>query len=97
MAMLYPTFGRLTLKKAPAKLTSGLIEVVEFEKEDTKYFRGEVVVSSLGYYTLNGEFIKTQFKVGDIVWYYKYNASEIRTDEGSFVMVGENDIIAVER
>lgn len=93
---LIPSSGRHVIKAEPLQLKSNDLILVEFEKEDTKHLRGVVVSASEGYYTMNGEYIKSQFKVGDAVWYFKYNAAPISLGRDSFVVVGENDIVAKE-
>jgi co-chaperonin GroES (HSP10) len=96
MSNLKPSFGRVILKNIQVEQASSIVLTVKFDDESAKYLRAEVIKASDGYYTLNGTWIPSQFKPGNIVWYYRYNSASIPAGKETYVAVSESDIIAVE-
>lgn len=64
--------------------------------EDKPEF-GEVVSMGPGKYTDNGELIKPQFKVGDVVLFQKYSTEKIRNpaDGKDYLILKQEDIRCV--
>ena len=44
---------------------------------------------------VDGKEVKMQVKVGDKVIYSKYSGTEVELDDGSFIVVKQNDILAI--
>ena len=96
MSNLIPSFGRVILKNIQTEQASSVLYTVKFDDENAKYLRAEVIKASEGYYTLNGTWVRSQFKEGDIVWYFRYNAASIAAGRETYIAVSESDIVAKE-
>ena len=57
--------------------------------------KGKVVACGEGKYAPNGTRIPMQVKVGDKVIYSKYSGTEVELDNEKYVIVKQNDILAV--
>ena len=57
--------------------------------------KGTIVALGAGKYSDNGELIKPEVKVGDKVLYGKYSGNEISINGVEYLIMRENDILAV--
>ncbi len=73
--------------------TSGGIILPDTAKE--KPMRGEIVAAGLGKLNDNGERIKLDVKLGDIVIYGKYSGTDVKIDNEDFLILRESDILAI--
>ena len=90
---LIPLADRVVLKKMEAEETtkSGFILVGSAkEKPDV----AEVVSVGPGG-MVDGKEVKMEVKVGDNVIYSKYSGTEVKLDEEEYIIVRQNDILAV--
>ncbi|MDD6442495.1 MAG: co-chaperone GroES [bacterium] len=89
---LKPLGNRVVLKyqEAEEKTPSGII-LPDSAKEKPQ----EAVVVAVGPGKTGGEDFKMQVKEGDKVIYSKYAGTEIKLDGEEFIIVSQNDIMAV--
>ena len=89
---LKPLGNRVVLKyqEAEEKTPSGII-LPDSAKEKPQ----EAVVVAVGPGKTGGEDFKMQVKDGDKVIYSKYAGTEIKLDGEEFIIVSQNDIMAV--
>lgn len=89
---LKPLGNRVVLKhqEAEEKTQSGII-LPDSAKEKPQ----EAVVVAVGPGKTGGEDFKMQVKEGDKVIYSKYAGTEIKLDGEEFIIVSQNDIMAV--
>ena len=57
--------------------------------------RGEIVAAGNGKKTEDGKVLPLDVKVGDLVLFGKYAGTEIKVDNDDFLMMREDDILAV--
>ena len=90
---LKPLFDRVVLKSVEAEETtkSGIILA---SKSQEKPQEAEVVAVGPGG-VVDGKEIKMEVKVGDQVIYSKYSGTEVKLDEEEYIVVRQNDILAV--
>jgi len=91
---LVPLFDRVVLKQITAEETtkSGIVLPGEANKE--KPGQGEVIAVGPGG-MVDGKEIKMEVKVKDRVLYSKYSGTEVELDDVKYVVVKQNDILAV--
>lgn len=92
---LKPLHDNVVLKPISAEDTtkSGIFLPETADKERPE--RGEVVAVGPGKRTKNGEIIPVSVKIGDKVMFKKYSPDEIKIGDEEYLLVGENDILAV--
>ncbi|MBN2280623.1 MAG: co-chaperone GroES [Candidatus Marinimicrobia bacterium] len=91
---LKPLGDRVVVKPATAEeKTSGGIILPDTAKE--KPHQGEVVAVGAGKLKSDGERSPMELKVGDKVLYGKYAGTEITYDGVEYLIMNENDIMAV--
>lgn len=73
--------------------TSGGIFIPQVAKE--KPMEGRIIAVGPGRRDDEGNRITPDVKVGDKVIFYRYGANEIKLDDKEYVILKENDIIAV--
>ena len=90
---LRPLADRVVLKQLQAedKTKSGLFIATSAQEKPEMY---EVVEVGPGG-VVDGKEVKMQVKVGDKVIYSKYSGTDVELDEEKFVIVRQNDILAV--
>ncbi|MBR2685352.1 MAG: co-chaperone GroES [Erysipelotrichaceae bacterium] len=90
--MLKPLHNNVVLEKEEkeARTQSGIILS---EKKDEQQV-GRVVAVGEGKY-VNGTLVKTTVKVGDRVVYKKYGTTEVELDKKEYLILSEDDILAV--
>ena len=90
---LVPLGDRVVLKQFEAEETtkSGIILAA---KSQEKPQQAEVIAVGPGG-VVDGKEVTMQVKVGDKVIYSKYSGTEVEVDEEKYVVVKQNDILAV--
>lgn len=74
------------------KTASGII-VPDTAKQ--KPMRGKVVAVGAGKCNDEGKRIAMEVKVGDVVLYGKYSGTEFKIDKEEYLILNENDILAI--
>jgi len=89
-----PLADRVVVKPSEAeeKTESGIILPDTAQERPQK---GEVVAVGTGKKSDSGEVIKPEVKQGDTVIYGKYSGTEITFDGEEYLIMRENDILAV--
>ncbi len=90
---LVPLADRVVLKQLAAEETtkSGIV-LPGAEKEKPQ--QAEVIAVGPGG-VVDGKEIKMEVKVGDNVIYSKYSGTEVKLDEETYIIVKQNDILAI--
>ena len=90
---LVPLGDRVVLKQLEAEMTtkSGIVLPGQ-EKEKPQ--QAEVIAVGPGG-IIGGKEIKMEVKVGDKVIYSKYAGTEVKLEDEKFIIVKQNDILAV--
>lgn len=89
-----PLSDRVLIEQSDAnKVTKGGIVLPDNAKE--KPTKGKVLAVGPGKTTDKGEVIKMNVSVGDEVYYERYAGSELEVDGEKYIVVKENDIVAV--
>ena len=90
---LVPFGDRVVLKQLVAEETTKSGIVLPGQSKE-KPQQAEVVAVGPGG-TVDGKEVKMEVKVGDNVIYSKYAGTEVKLDEEEFIIVKQNDILAV--
>ena len=90
---LVPLFVRIVLKQLAAEETTKSGIVLPGQAKE-KPQQAEVVAVGPGG-VVDGKEVTMQVKVGDKVIYSKYAGSEVEVDEEKYVIVKQNDILAI--
>ena len=90
---LVPLGDRVVLKQLAAEETTKSGIVLPGQNKE-KPQQAEVVAVGPGG-VVDGKEIKMEVKVGDQVVYSKYAGSEIKLDDEEYIIVKQNDILAV--
>ena len=90
---LIPLFDRVVLKQLVAEETTAYGIVLPGQAKE-KPSQAEVVAVGPGG-VVDGKEIKMQVKVGDKVIYSKYAGTEVELDKVEYIVVKQNDILAV--
>lgn len=90
---LVPLGDRVVLKQLAAEETtkSGIVLPGQSEKKPQQ---AEVLAVGPGG-MVDGKEVKMEVKVGDQVIYSKYSGTEVKLDDEEFIIVKQNDILAV--
>ena len=90
---LEPLADRVVLKQLEAEETtkSGIV-LPGAEKEKPQ--QAEVIAVGPGG-VVDGKEVKMEVKKGDHVIYSKYSGTEVKLDEETFIIVKQNDILAI--
>lgn len=92
--MLKPLGDRVVIKvKEQEETTASGIVLAGTAKEKPQ--TGEVVAVGAGRVLDNGSTVDISVSVGDVVFFEKYSGSEVKYDGTEYLVVKENDIIAV--
>ena len=94
MDKLAPLGNNIIVKPAAEEQVSkgGLI-IPDTAKE--KPHEGEIIAVGPGKINKSGELMPMEVKVGDVVIYAKYGGSELKMDGEKFILMSENDILAI--
>ncbi|HXE97263.1 MAG TPA: co-chaperone GroES [Dongiaceae bacterium] len=91
---LRPLQDRIIVKRVEEETkTAGGLFIPETAKEKPQ--RGEIVAAGNGKKTEDGKVLPLDVKVGDIVLFGKYAGTEVRVDGVDYLMMREDDILAV--
>ena len=90
---LVPLGDRVVLKQLVAEETTKSGIVLPGQSKE-KPQQAEVVAVGPGG-MVDGKEVKMEVKVGDNVIYSKYSGTEVKLDEEEFIVVKQNDIMAV--
>ena len=91
---LRPLQDRIIVKRVEEETkTAGGLFIPETAKEKPQ--RGEIVAVGNGKKTEDGKVLPLDVKVGDTVLFGKYAGTEIKVDGDDYLMMREDDILAV--
>ena len=91
---LRPLQDRIIVKRVEEETkTAGGLFIPETAKEKPQ--RGQIVAVGNGKKTEDGKVLPLDVKVGDLVLFGKYAGTEIKVDGEDFLMMREDDILAV--
>jgi chaperonin GroES len=91
---LRPLQDRIIVKRVEEETkTAGGLFIPETAKEKPQ--RGEIVAVGNGKKTEEGKVLPLDVKVGDIVLFGKYAGTEVKVDNNDYLMMREDDILAV--
>ena len=90
---LVPLFGKVVLKQLVAEETTKSGIVLPGQAKE-KPQQAEVIAAGPGG-VVDGKEVTMQVKPGDKVIYSKYSGTEVELDEEKYVIVKQNDILAV--
>ncbi len=90
---LVPLFDRVVLKQLVAEETTKSGIVLPGQAKE-KPQQAEVIAVGPGG-VVDGKEVVMQVKVGDQVIFSKYSGTEVKTDDGEYIIVKQNDILAV--
>ena len=91
---LVPLFDRVVLKKMVEEETTASGIVLPGKGDKEKPGQGEVIAVGPGG-MVDGKEIVMQVKKGDKVLYSKYAGSDIEIDGEKFIVLKQNDILAI--
>ena len=90
---LTPLFDKVVLKQLQAEETPKSGRVLTGQVKE-KPSQAEVIAVGPGG-IVDGKEVKMQVKVGDKVIYSKYSGTEVELDDKTFIVVKQNDILAI--
>ena len=90
---LVPLFDRVVLKQLVAEETTKSGIVLPGQAKE-KPQQAEVIAVGPGG-VVDGTEVTMQVKVGDQVIFSKYSGTEVKTDDAEYIIVKQNDILAV--
>jgi chaperonin GroES len=91
---LRPLQDRIIVKRVEEETkTAGGLFIPETAKEKPQ--RGEIVAAGNGKKTEEGKVLPLDVKVGDIVLFGKYAGTEVKVDGEEYLMMREDDLLAV--
>ena len=90
---LVPLFDRVVLKQLVAEETTKSGIVLPGQAKE-KPQQAEVIAVGPGG-VVDGKEVTMQVKVGDQVIFSKYSGTEVKTDDAEYIIVNQNDILAV--
>ncbi len=90
---LVPLGDRVVLKQLVAEETTKSGIVLPGQSKE-KPQQAEVIAVGPGG-TVDGKEVKMEVKVGDQVIYSKYAGTEVKLDEEEYIIVKQNDILAI--
>lgn len=94
MAKIRPLHDRVVIERMEEERTSaGGIVIPDTATE--KPIRGKVIAIGIGKILENGEVRPLDLKVGDKVLFGKYAGTEVKLDSKEYVVMREDDIMAV--
>jgi len=91
---LVPLFDRVVVKKMVAEETTASGIVLPGQADKEKPGQGEVIAVGPGG-IVDGKEITMQVKAGDKVLYSKYAGSDVEIDGEKFVVIKQNDVLAI--
>ncbi len=94
MSTLKPLNDRIVVKAVkPEEKTSGGIILPDSAQEKPQ--EAEVVAIGPGKTLDNGKVVKIELKPGDRIIYAKYGGTEVKLDDNEYVILRQDDVLAV--
>jgi chaperonin GroES len=94
MAKLRPLHDRVVIERLDEERTSaGGIVIPDTAAE--KPSRGKIIAVGIGKILENGEVRPLDVKIGDKVLFGKYSGTEVKVDSKEYVVMREDDIMAI--
>ena len=92
---LKPLFDNIVVKRIEENETtkSGIVLPDTIDKEKPQ--KGEVIAIGEGKISDRGELIPMQVKIGDKVLFRKYAPDEIKIEDVEYLVMTQNDVIAI--
>lgn len=91
---LRPLQDRIIVKRVEEEAkTAGGLFIPETAKEKPQ--RGKIVAAGNGKKTEDGKVMPLDVKIGDVVLFGKYAGTEVKVDGEDYLMMREDDILAV--
>ncbi|MBI5485020.1 MAG: co-chaperone GroES [Desulfuromonadales bacterium] len=91
---LRPLQDRIIVKRVEEETkTAGGLFIPETAKEKPQ--RGKIVAAGNGKKTEDGKVLPLDVKVGDVVLFGKYAGTEVKVDGEEYLMMREDDLLAV--
>jgi len=92
--MIRPLYDRIIVKRSTAetKTASGII-IPDTAKEKPQ--QGEVIATGKGRLKEDGTLVPMSLKAGDRIFFGKYAGTEIKLDNEEYLMMREDDVLAV--
>jgi chaperonin GroES len=91
---LRPLQDRIIVKRVEEETkTAGGLFIPETANEKPQ--RGEIVAAGNGKKTEDGKVLPLDVKVGDVVLFGKYAGTEVKVDGEEYLMMREDDLLAV--
>jgi len=91
---LRPLQDRIIVKRVEEETkTAGGLFIPETAKEKPQ--RGKIVAAGNGKKTEDGKVMPLDVKIGDVVLFGKYAGTEVKVDGEDYLMMREDDILAV--
>lgn len=92
---LKPLHDNLVLKPISVEETTktGIVLPETASKENPE--KGEVVAVGPGKRMENGDIVPISVKIGDKVMFKKYSPDEIKIDDEEYLLISENDVLAI--
>ena len=90
---LVPLFDRVVLKQLVAEETTKSGIVLPGQAKEKPQQAEAIAVGPGG--VVDGKEVTMQVKVGDQVIFSKYSGTEVKTDDAEYIIVKQNDILAV--
>ncbi|MDD5284475.1 MAG: co-chaperone GroES [Desulfuromonadaceae bacterium] len=91
---LRPLQDRIIVKRVEEETkTAGGLFIPETAKEKPQ--RGKIVAAGNGKKTEEGKVLPLDVKVGDVVLFGKYAGTEVKVDGEEYLMMREDDLLAV--
>ncbi|WP_316355884.1 co-chaperone GroES [Candidatus Neptunichlamydia sp. REUL1] len=88
-----PLGNRLLVKRSEAEMTKGGILLPDSAQEKPK--QGEVIAVGPGKMQDDGAVTRMEVKMGDKVLFGSFAGTEVNSDEEEFLIMSEDDILAV--
>lgn len=94
MAKVRPLGDRLLVKRLEEEeVVKGGIIIPDTAKEKPQ--RGEVIAVGLGRLDEEGKRLPLDVKVGDLILFTKYGGNEVTIDDEEYLIMREDDVLAV--
>lgn len=89
-----PLMDRIIVKREePGRVTKGGIHLPDTAQERPK--RGKVLAVGRGRFADNGERIPMDIDEGDVVLFSAYSGSDVKIDDDEYVIMSQQDVLAV--
>jgi len=88
-----PLGNRVLVKRSSSPTSKGGILLPETAKEKPR--QGEIIAVGPGKMDKQGKYIPLSLNIGDVVIYSTYGGVEVPMDEEDFLLLSEDDILAV--